>query len=204
MRTLGVCLLLLLLMAVPVSALTFTEIGVERYLGSDGETYTLGQALALGWPEMLAFWRPALEIHNLGIGGNTSAQMLARFGEALATGAQAITIGPCCWNDAAAGVPPATTAANVRAMILQAQAAGRHVALVEVPPGGQGVDLTAQRGALLAVAVETCARSVPVWSALNNPDAPGSMLGTLRAEGVHPNGEGLRRIAERVAHSLGW
>lgn len=192
----------------------------------EGDTAVYGTAARAVWgPRGYWHWASALLGQRLtataqrGVGGNTTAQMLARFdADILALvprpGWVVIEASP---NDAALGVPAATSIANLAAMIDKALRSRMRVVLTTVPPSSYIAGNAAWR-ANRATVNEWVKRTAPtlyrglVVADMAAPLAdPASTTGVplaacYVAEGdgglVHPNAIGAARMGAALARAL--
>ena len=148
-----------------------------------------------------------MPIYNQGIAGNTTSQMLARFGDVLATGGQTVAIMGGT-NDCKVGSPTNESVGNVAAMVAQAQAAGRAVALIGPIPRANTTNaglsftpcLLSLRAALRDYAKSHRLAFVDPWALFGGP---GIKL-ELYEDGTHPDARGAFLLARLVARTLGW
>jgi acyl-CoA thioesterase-1 len=135
-----------------------------------------------------------IELINAGVSGDTSAGGLARIDWILKQHADVVVVG-LGGNDGLRGLPVEETRKNLRAIVERARATGARVLLLgmKLPPN-YGVDYVRDFEALYpAIARELDVALVPFMlegvgghAELNLPD------------GLHPNEEGQKRVAENV------
>lgn len=130
--------------------------------GPDESATAFGHSTALGW---LANISPFLyangllngaltPVFNFGVGGQTSAQILARVSEVTAVGPAGTREADEVWlfagtNDAVAGVAASVTTANYAQIVSRLKAAGYSVRFMTVPPFGSGLSGLAAASALV-------------------------------------------------------
>lgn len=136
---------------------------------------------------------------NVGVGGNTTAQMLARFQTHVAAFKPGVVVIGGGRNDISGGVNPETTKANIQALVDAAMTAGIVPVLHTVPPldtppgGGQFSTLALARAAtiahndwLRAYAAASGIALIDLWKFWANP-ATGGYKATFSDDGVHPS-----------------
>jgi lysophospholipase L1-like esterase len=164
-----------------------------------GDSITAGYLAPVSWPTEIGAWDTAT-ITNLGHPGWTTATMAEHFNDALATGAQVITIMGGT-NDCGYGVPLTQTAANIASMVTAAQQAGRQPVLIgPLPRDGDNPCLLTLRAMEASYAAASGITFVDPWDAFSEPDA----FQTLYVDGTHPNAQGAFLLASVVADQLGW
>jgi lysophospholipase L1-like esterase len=159
---------------------------------------------------------PEVQVHNLGLCGETTRGLRQRFeGELaprVAAGGNDLVLLACGTNDAvqrdgAPLVPLEEFRANLAHCILAARGRGLRVALVTVTPIApeqegrpnangsvrSAATIVRYNATLAALAADTGAHLVDVHAPLAR-----SAPGWLRPDGVHPNHEGHRRLFELV------
>lgn len=139
-----------------------------------------------------------VEVVNAGVSGDTSAGGLARLDWILRQSPEVLVVGLGA-NDGLRGIPPETTEDNLRAIVRRARRDGVRVVLLgmKIPPN-YGPERTAAFEALYPrIADDLAVPFVPFLLAgvggepeLNLPD------------GIHPDVEGHRRVAENVVPVL--
>jgi lysophospholipase L1-like esterase len=196
-RAVGARLLLVLGLALPRLGAPAEAITLPA-LPSDGTILAFGDSLTAGiggsgesYPRRLA-QLIGHEVIDAGVPGDTTADGPTRLVASLREQRPALLILCLGVNDFLRGVPRERVQANLRALLALADEAGVPVLLLAVPaPGGREADplfvALARPG---RVRVDEHAMA----DALLNP--------ALKADLVHPNGEGYRQIATAVARSL--
>lgn len=151
-------------------------------------------------------WR--VSFRNAGVGGNTSAMMLARFATDVVAYKPPIVIIEGSTNDPRTSVPSATTEANMLAMFQAAFAAGCKVVTTTIPPAGDTT--TAQRQTVQATNMwlRDYARANPQnlalvdwWALLANPLTDGYKTG-MSIDGIHPSSLGAFTLAQPMADAI--
>jgi lysophospholipase L1-like esterase len=195
MNGLDLLLALGLMLQMPASA---AEAGTLPPLPSKATILAFGDSLTFGiggsgenYPQRLA-QRIGHEVINSGVPGDTTADGRARLAAALHDGRPALLILCLGVNDFLRRVPRETVQANLHAMLAMAGEARVPVLLLAVPALG-----TRAADPLFAGFAQP--GSVRV-----NEHAMVDVLtnSALRADLVHPNGEGYRQLAQAVAQSL--
>lgn len=134
------------------------------------------------------------EVVNMGVSGDTSAGGLRRLDWAL-EGDVRILIVALGGNDALRGLPPADLERNLGAIIDRARARGIDVLLcgMEAPPNLGAAYTNAFRDVYRRLAREKRVALLPflLEGVAGDP-------GLNQADGIHPNEEGARRIADLV------
>lgn len=177
----------------------------------DGPILVLGDSLSAGyglpadqaWPAQLAQRLARRDLPwtvvNAAISGDTSAGGRARLAALLERHRPALVLIELGANDALRGQPLSATAANLRAMIDAARAAGARVGLIgmQIPPNFGPVYTRQFRNMYRRLADET---GVPLLEFLLEPivDDPGAFLD----DGIHPNAQAQGPIADHVARWL--
>lgn len=149
---------------------------------------------------IIHYW--PLPIHNNGIPGQTTAQVLARFKSDVVGRGYTLVIILCGTNDILQNTPDLTTelTANLKAMGQIATAAGLQVVLSELPPAtSNGVDLNAT----VAVVNASIARLAQEQGYLL-VDYFTPMFGHPEyfSDGIHPNTEGYSVMEAALAAVL--
>lgn len=153
-----------------------------------GEDYPTQLAGITGWT-----------LHNYGIPGDTSAGLRARIDQALEETRPAMVILEIGGNDFLKRRPESETKENVRAILRVIRQAGVIVVLVSTPkfsPLGAVVGMLPDSPIYEELAEEENVLLVPSIFAriLADPD--------LKADPIHPNAAGYRKLAEGIADSL--
>jgi acyl-CoA thioesterase-1 len=158
----------------------------------DSLTYGTGAASGESYPEQLAR-RIGHKVVNAGVPGETSAQGLERLQEALDEHKPQLLILCHGGNDFLRRLDEARAAANVRAMIEMARARNVAVVLLATPRPGLPPAVPAFYGEL-ARELQVPIESAVLRSVLTD--------NRLKADLVHPNGQGYRQVAEAVESVL--
>jgi lysophospholipase L1-like esterase len=198
-----------LLLAVGVGVLMIAGVGYRmpqdptvegsQTVAAVGDSITAGYLAPVSWPTVMTTWDTAT-ITNLGHPGWTTATMAEHFDDALATGAQVITIMGGT-NDCGYGLPVSQAVANIGSMATAAEQAGRRPVLIgPLPRDGDNPCLLTLRAAESAYASANGITFVDPWDAFSGPDA----FQTLYVDGTHPNAQGAFLLASLVADTLGW
>jgi acyl-CoA thioesterase-1 len=169
----------------------------------------LGDSLTAGWGVAPEEAYPALlqarlrreglafRVVNAGVSGDTSAGGLARLEWTLRTG-PAIVIVALGANDGLRGQPPSATRANLTAILdrLRARKVRTLLAGMRMPPN-YGADYTREYAQVFA---DLGARADAFMPFLL--DGVAGVPGLNQPDGIHPNAEGHRVIAERLWRHL--
>lgn len=164
----------------------------------DSVTYGVGAGEGEDYPNRLAELT-GWTVHNHGVSGDTSAGALARLDAALAETRPALVIVEIGGNDFLRRQSTASVKENVRAILRGVKAAGISAVLVATPafsPLGAAVGRLPDAALYAELAEEERVPLVPdVFAAvLSDPD--------LKADPIHPNAAGYRRLAEGIAATL--
>lgn len=168
--------------------------------GASTTSARLGSKVIFIGDSITAGWNVAAYVghspYNVGISGQTSAQMLARFQRDVLSTDAAILVILAGTNDIV--LTPNPTTANVREMVKRARAAGMYVVMCEIPPNtgalpyGMSKDqhevdakIDAYNRSLVAVAHELGVPIADYYDALISPD--GSQNLALFRDHTHPN-----------------
>lgn len=171
-----------------------------------GDSITAGYLAPVSWPTLMTRWDHAT-VTNLGRPGWPTGTMVEHFGDAIATGAQVITIMGGT-NDCAYGVPVSQAAANIASMVTAAKQAGHRPVLIGPLPR-EGNDSTGApynacllrlRAAESAYAFGNRVTFVDPWATFSGRKA----FQTLYVDGTHPDAQGALLLARVVARALGW
>lgn len=171
-----------------------------------GDSITAGSRAPIAWPALVSVWRE-MPVYNQGVAGNTTAQMLARFGDVLATGGQTVAIMGGT-NDCKLGWPTSQSVGNVDAMVAQAQGAGRAVVLVGPLPRANTTSaglpfapcLLSLRAGLRGYAKSHRLAFVDPWALFGGLN----IKLELYEDGTHPDARGAFLLARLFAQTLGW
>jgi len=164
----------------------------------DSVTYGTGAGNGEDYPTRLAEISGWV-VHNHGVPGDTSAGALARLDAALDATRPALVIVEIGGNDFLRRQPTAAVKENVRAILRGVKAAGIPVVLVATPafsPLGAAVGMLSDAPLYAELAKEENVPLVPDVFARVLSDAD------LRADPIHPNAAGYRKLAEGIANRL--
>lgn len=164
----------------------------------DSVTYGTGAGAGEDYPARLAEisgWH----MHNHGVPGDTSTGALSRLDDALDTTQPALVIVEIGGNDFLRRQPAAAVKENIRAILRRVKAANIPVVLVAVPafsPLGAVVGRLPDAPLYAELAEE---EKVPLVAdvfadVLSDPE--------LKADPIHPNAAGYRKLAEGIADAL--
>ena len=175
-------------------------------LAALGDSLTARYRLSFSYPDLLARWR-GIPVHNFGVSGNTTAQMLDRLDDVLASGPTpqvVVILGGT--NDIARGMPVEDALANLRTIAERVRDSGRRPVLVCPPPSGS---FRRERAEALRAGLRDYARGqgfvfVDPWPAMEDPGRRGWSRPELALDVLHPNERGQYVIAEQIALALGW
>ena len=169
-----------------------------------GDSLTAGHGLAPGegYPEImrevLAERGVEIRVANEGVSGDTTASALTRLGAAKGLGADwaLVELGA---NDGLRGLPLDAMEDNLRTIVRAFQDAGARVVLIgmRLPPN-YGQDYVRDFEAIFPRVAEEL--GVPLLPFLLEGVAADPALN--QSDGIHPNAEGSRRVAETVADFL--
>jgi acyl-CoA thioesterase-1 len=170
-----------------------------------GDSLSAGYGLPDGaaWPALLAAALREQELPwtvvNAAISGDTSAGGLARLPALLERHRPTLVLIELGANDALRGQPLTATAANLRAMIAAAQAAGARVGLIgmQIPPNFGPVYTRQFRDLYKQVAREA---DIPLLDFLLEPVVADPAL--FQEDGIHPTAAAQGPIADHVAQWL--
>jgi len=136
---------------------------------------------------------PGIVSINRGIGGDTSAQMLARIQECFVPHPETLVL-ECGLNDIQNGVSAASYRENVEAIIQQCHVHNIKVILCTVPNTSVG-DPAPLNASVRSLATEYGCKVADIELALQKP-------GLLEADGEHPNQQGQNLIAAVIGQAL--
>jgi lysophospholipase L1-like esterase len=158
----------------------------------DSLTYGTGAPRDAAYPAVLARLT-GLAVINAGVPGEVSASGLERMPAALEAHRPELVLLVHGGNDTLRRLPPEDTRANLRAMVEAGRSAGAQVAMLGVP----GRNLTLSAPDFYAAVAEELA--VPI----DNRTLPRLLRDrSLKADPVHLNAAGYRRLAEAVRELL--
>lgn len=164
----------------------------------DSVTYGTGARSGEDWPSLLAAMS-GWKLVNAGVPGETSGEGRERLPSLLAAHSPKLLIIESGGNDFLRRIPASAVKENLRQMLRLARSAGTQVALVAVP------ELS-----LLSVVAKKPV-DAPLYAELGQEEETpvivgvfSEVLGTesLRADTVHPNADGYRRMAEGIHTAL--
>jgi acyl-CoA thioesterase I len=172
----------------------------ERVIVAFGDSLTAGFGVdpELAWPavlqERLAREGYPYRVVNAGVSGDTTAGALRRVAWVLRAQPEVVVVAFGA-NDGLRGQPVAAMQANLAEIVARLQAAGTRVLLagMRVPPNYGAEYTQAFRRAFVEVARQA---KVPLMPFLLDGVAADPRLN--QADGIHPNAEGHRLVAERV------
>jgi acyl-CoA thioesterase I len=139
------------------------------------------------------------KVINSSIGGDTTAGGLARIDQELASYQPGILIIELGGNDGLRGLPPRIIQANLKEMILRAQASGAAVILlgIQIPPN-YGKSYTA----LFEGIYHRLAEEMPIEFVPKLLTGIGDRPGYMQQDGIHPNRTAQPLIADQVWKKL--
>ncbi len=185
------------------------------FLG-DSITYGVGAAAGQNWTQQLTKIIGSANVSadsqvNAGVPGNTSGNMLARYGTAIRGSGVKFLYLLAGTNDIAQGVPLATFAANMQAIYQMTQQDGIKLIVGTIPPMGTAFVTSAFRLAIeqfnLWLTIWASANNIPlaqVWDSLASSGGTDYLSGYDSGDGIHPNTLGHQQIAQAyVAVSVG-
>ena len=169
-----------------------------------GDSLTAGYGLAEdeAFPALLGAQlrergRP-VRVVNAGVSGDTSAGGLRRLPWLLTQRPDVLVVALGA-NDGLRGLPVTLTEDNLRAIVSQARGAGARVLLLglRLPPNLGADYVRAFEAVYPRVAKETGVPLVPFFL-----EGVGGVAALNQEDGIHPTGEGQRRIADTVLPHL--
>jgi acyl-CoA thioesterase-1 len=171
-----------------------------------GDSITARYRLAYSYPDLLGRWR-GIPVHNFGVSGDTTAQMLDRLPEVLESGPLpqvVVILGGT--NDIARGMPVEEALRNLQTIAERVRDSGRRAVLVCPPPTGA---FRLDRAEALRAGLRDYARAqgiafVDPWPAMEDPARRGWSRPELALDVLHPNEQGQYVLAEQIARALGW
>lgn len=170
-----------------------------------GDSLTQGYGLPQGegFVPQLQAWLDAqgvaAQVINAGVSGDTTAGGLARLDWTLTPEVDAliVTLGG---NDLLRGIDPATSRANLDAILTRATEKGLPVLLIGMEaPGNYGPDYKAQFDAIYPelAAKHGALRAESFFAPLQQDSAdPAALTSFMQGDGIHPNAEGVARIVQ--------
>lgn len=186
--------LALALLATPLAAQEMRIVAL-----GDSLTHGYGLPPAEGFVPQLEAWlrangAPDATVINAGVSGDTTAGGLARLEWSLADGADALIVA-LGGNDFLRGIDPATSRANLDAILTQASARGLPVLLSGMrAPGNYGPDFKQAFDAMYPELAEK-------HGALYDPfflEGVTEDRTLWQEDGIHPNAQGVAAIVERI------
>jgi len=147
---------------------------------------------------------PRIEYRNHGVGGETTAQILSRFEEAIVDADVLVVQGGI--NDVVHQLDIRDAARNLATMVRDAKVRGLGVVLANVLPWNNGwpdadVQIRALNELIADIGVEEHVRVLDFYATLEDPERPGRMREDWTPDGNHPSVAGHRRLGE-VAFAL--
>jgi lysophospholipase L1-like esterase len=175
-----------------------------------GDSITAGGGGTTAYPNRLAESLPfPWHVHNDGVGGNTSAQMGARWTAGINRAGYGVLVMLGGINDVYSDVPATTIWANQKAVLDDAVARGLRTILLTTLPFGSAAGAwnearQAQLDALLALqAAYTGGPVIDANAAIRDPDHPLNILPAYDlGDGIHLNNTGQAVLAGLVEAAL--
>lgn len=173
--------------------------GVRIVALGDSLTHGYGLPEAEGFVPQLQEWlhnqgRDDVVVVNAGVSGDTTAGGLARLEWALANGADALIVA-LGGNDLLRGIDPASSRANLDAILAQAQVRGMPVLLSGMQaPGNYGPDFKRDFDAMYPDLAES-------HGAILDPfflEGVTEDRSLWQSDGIHPNADGVAVIVARI------
>ncbi len=198
-------MLFLLLAGLPLSAEPLRVVAF-----GDSLTYGYGLPVEDGFVPQLQAWLADHDsdamLVNAGVSGDTTAGGRARVAWTLSDGysAMILTLGG---NDLLRGIDPASSRANIAAILATAKAENVKVFLVGMrAPSNYGLQYQESFDALYPdLAQEYDAVYFPNFFLGLGPGAPAELLEFMQADGIHPNAKGVTRIVDAMGPQvLAW
>jgi len=171
-----------------------------------GDSITARYRLSYSYPDLLGRWR-AIPVHNFGVSGDTTAQMLDRLADVLDSGpTPQVVVIMGGTNDIARGMPVDGALRNLQTIAERVRDSGRRPVLVCPPPSGA---FHLDRAMALRAGLHEYARAqritfVDPWPAMEDRSRPGWSRPELALDVLHPNEQGQYVLAEQIARALGW
>ena len=171
-----------------------------------GDSITARYRLSYSYPDLLGRWR-AIPVHNFGVSGDTTAQMLDRLADVLDSGpTPQVVVIMGGTNDIARGMPVDGALRNLQTIAERVRDSGRRPVLVCPPPSGA---FHLDRAMALRAGLHEYARAqritfVDPWPAMEDRSRPGWSRPELALDVLHPNEQGQYVLAEQIARALRW
>jgi acyl-CoA thioesterase-1 len=165
----------------------------------DSLTHGYGLPEAEGFVPQLQRWlrdqgREEVTVVNAGVSGDTTAGGLARLDWALADGADALIVA-LGGNDLLRGIDPASSRANLQAIMEQAQARDLPVLLSGMQaPGNYGPDFKRDFDAIYPELADSYGAILDPFFLYGVTEDRSLWQG----DGIHPNADGVAVIVERI------
>lgn len=157
-----------------------------------------GDALPVRLQQALADKGLAATVENAGVSGDTTAGGLSRLDWAV-QGTPDLVIVALGANDGLRGIDPAETRRNLAAIVQRLKQRNIPVLIAGMyAPRNLGADFTAAYDRVFTDVAS--AENVPLYPFLLEGVATDPALN--QSDGIHPNAEGARRIAERLADAV--
>lgn len=180
-------------------------------LAALGDSLTQGYGLAQdeGFVPQLQAWLAArghdVMVINAGVSGDTTAGGRSRLDWTLADGPDAMIVA-LGGNDLLRGIDPATSRANLQAILARLQADGVPALLVGLPaPGNYGPEFSAAFEAMYPeLAAEYGAGLVAdMLAPISEKHLTGqAFLDLMQADGIHPNAAGVALVIEALGPAV--
>lgn len=148
-----------------------------------------------------ALHEPRMQFRNHGVGGETTAEILARFDEAAEDADVLIVQGGI--NDVVQNLDLHAAAENLRTMVHKGKDRGLAVVLVNVLPWNRGwpdadPKIRELNELIAEVGRDEDVRVLDFYATLEDPDNRGRMREDWTPDGNHPSVEGHRRLGEQA------
>lgn len=164
----------------------------------------------LNWASLMTNSRINYRV-NVGISGNTTAQMLARLGSDVISVGCDVCLIMAGTNDAAAAVSVSSYASNIHQMVKQLRDNGIMPVLCTIPPQPTTPTTNPTRRRswdlynswLAAYCQRNGIALVPVASKLIDPTTGGYLAAYDGGDGIHPTAAGAKVIGQSIADTLG-
>ncbi len=193
----------------PESAIRVTVLGDSIAAGNPGwdPNPALREREGDNPESQFQFWAarrdPRLHFRNCGVGGETVAEIAARFDESV-PGADVLVVQGGI-NDIYHGLSIEQAATGLEAMVRRGLDLGLGVVVTDVLPWNRGwPEAEPKIRRLNALIAEFAAAAgvdvLPFHDTLEDPDLPGRMKPEWTADGNHPSVEGHRRLGELAFH----